>query len=171
MYFQQLKKKHFDIIDAPDLFTVLSVNYYNATTAYIEIEAPNYASFSGQNLMLKVSDKTLNGFNDIFTNTMILSVDNEVNKSYCDIYTFKNNLLLNCTNPNLLPNEIAIYNTIGQVVASYPLAKQQQNEIPLYLNDNIYIAKLVFDGKVLAKKIMIKKAKLLKFKKSLINLN
>jgi hypothetical protein len=153
---QQLKKKHFDIIDAPDLFSVLSVNYYNATTAHIEIEAPNYTSFSGQNLILKLSDKTLNGFTDVFTNTMVLSVDNKVNNSYCDIYTFKNNLLLNCTNPVLLPNEITIYNAIGQVVASYPLAKQQRNEISLYLNDNIYIAKLVFDGKVFAKKIRVK---------------
>lgn len=153
-----LNSKHFTLNNAPSALTIDSVYYTNASEATISLYNGG-SSVSTDDFSVTIDKKLLNGFRDITSNKVdVLSVgDVQFAEAEVSIYSHNGTLTLKCDRPSALPQSVDVYNTLGQLVATYNVNQQHINTISINLEPNIYIVHLMVDKAPYTERIIITK--------------
>ncbi len=148
-----LKKKYFDLNNAPPGVEIDTVIWINATDATIKL----IGNISGNTTLSVTLDKKLiNTFQEITSNTLGTSGIKPTieNPPEIKVYTTNNVLKIDCTEPQLLGRTVGIFNLTGQQVAVYQISPQNENSINLNLKAGIYLVRIFYDNKPQTQRII-----------------
>lgn len=138
------KKKNFTLIsDFSDAY-IYDVYQIDASTGMVEVATSNPNGFLNASVSIAIDQAILNGFNAITTNPIIVSIPDGISNSNTNlqVFAFNNTLQITTDNPSELPDKFEVFNKLGQLVAVYPLDKNQLNQIPLNVPGDIYIIRI-----------------------------
>lgn len=152
----KLRTTYFSLESEPTGLTIDSVYWINSSQARIAISSSNPDLSASSVSSVIVDDNILNGFNDIITNG-ISSVENiPLAREEWKVYISPETINLVCNTPEKLPDNIEIYNTIGQLVSTYRIEQIAHNSIPANLVSGIYFVRLFINGVPQSKPIIVK---------------
>lgn len=142
--------------DNPDLY-IEQVQYEHAAAARVTVRGANEADIEGAAFSLVVSDGILNGFSPLETRTMQVGSDETIHDGSPDIqvYASSGQLFIRTDKPEALPVSAEVFNTLGQLAASYPLQRSAVNVITAGLPSDIYYVRLVMKGGITMRKVFI----------------
>ncbi len=133
-----LLTEYFKLNNAPEGLTILSVQYRSASECILTLSASvnNYPQLS-----VTIDEKAINTWQSITSNKLETAGNDEQTafRASVTLYNSNNQLIIRCTNPEILPNEAEIFNVNGQSMGRWSLEKSYQNIIPHNLNAGLYI--------------------------------
>lgn len=153
-YFNQpiLDTEDFVLNNAPAGLTIGSVDYINASRATIHL---NGDAGDANEISVTLKAKILNGYGDLTTNELSLDNGSDLfSKPGIVLFATQNALHLKCDSPELLGEQLVIYNLSGQVVRLVQLEKTQLNTIGLNIQPGIYFCRFIFNGKSESKHVV-----------------
>ncbi len=147
-----LTPSHFSLNDAPQAVKIQSVEYISASKCLLFL---NKNVEDALTLSVRISEKALNSWNDIISNTLGGDGLGD-NQLQLEIRTKINNglLQLNCTQPELLGDLAYLYNLNGQIIQQFRLQKQSQQTFSFNEPKGVYILQLAYANKLLRRKIV-----------------
>ena len=138
-----LKKKYFTLNNAPQDLTIDTVIYQNASQATI-IFSGNANGSSEISLTLK--EKILNSFEDLTSSSIILGTGFISDKKpEVNIFSTQNTICIKCNSPELLGNEMEIFNISGQLLTTVKIEKKSLNRFTLNIPPGYYLCRYVFE--------------------------
>ncbi len=142
--------------DNPDIY-IESVMHEHATAARVTVRGYNSADIEGTAFSLVVSDSILNGFRPLETRTLLVGSDEDFFERFTDIqvYASSGQLYIRTDKPEELPLSAEVFNTLGQLAASYPLQRSAVNVISAGLPADIYYVRLVMKDGITMRKVLI----------------
>lgn len=147
-----LKNEDFVLNNAPSGLNIESVNYSNAAQATITLSGNTDEAYK---ISVTIKSGILNGFNDITTNEMALGTDDKLFiKPKVEVYSNRNILFLKCSKPQLLGEQVEIFNPSGQLIRLATIEHIQLNRIDVNLIQGIYFCRYQFDGKTQTQKLV-----------------
>jgi hypothetical protein len=145
-YFNQpiLDNKYFTLNDAPAGIGIEAVSYLDASTARITLSG---IVEDTPKISVTIKDAILNSFVDVTTNELLLDVESSLfNKRKVVFYTTHHSLYMICETPELLGEQIVIFNLTGQAFETVSIEKEQQNTVELTLKPGMYFVRYQLDG-------------------------
>jgi hypothetical protein len=135
---------------------IKSVRHSNASEAEVYLsEIPNS---SAESVSITIDPEMLNGFQTLTTNTVTLTTNADFDFTGASVNIFSERgkiITIDCDRPNSLPGSFEVYNTVGQLVGVYSLEQQSRNRVYVELNENIYIVRMMVDGKPVTKRVVL----------------
>ena len=147
-----LEKEFFKLNNAPAGLEIESVDYLNASLARLTL---NTNAKIASEVSVTISSSVLNGFSDVTTNTITLSAEEKgALSNEVLLYGTSGLLKMKCEDPNLLGNELEIFDLSGKLVQVVPVQKVPVNSFNLYLKPGFYVCRYAFDGNIQTQKII-----------------
>ncbi|MBN2174637.1 MAG: CotH kinase family protein [Bacteroidales bacterium] len=148
-----LKKKYFTLNNAPMGMDIDTVVYENASQAAIYLQGSvNYPV----EISVTLDAKIINSFSDLTSNEISINVGiNSGVVPNVELYIKGNSLIIRCNQPQLLGEEIEIFNLIGKLVNTYSIDNTTSNTITIDQNTGIYFCRYNINGQYLTQRIVI----------------
>lgn len=152
-----LNRAHFEVNGTPLTLGIESVHHENASSARIKITHDGFSSIWGTNFTLTIKDSILNGFRPLTTENILVGTDDDpsVTKFDLTLYAASGNIYVKTTMPEMLPERLVIYNSLGQVAGIYPLMQSATNVLPVNLPPDLYIVRVITSSGPVTRKVII----------------
>jgi len=153
-----LKKKYFTLNCSQEAIFIDTVYYISASEAKVQLINGYPDRGVSADLSVTISKSILNGFEDLTTNSLALnasSIQMDETNVHIDIFARGQTFVIRCNRPALLPQNVELVNTAGQIVGVYAIADSFVNEIETQLPDGVYYIRLITQGKAISKQIII----------------
>lgn len=152
---QVLKKKYFELNNAPPDLVIDTVIFLNASEATIMLSG---YLIDPVDVSVTLDSKILNSFEDLTTSLLTVGIDdNRMIEDDFKVYAKQNTIVVNCSQPKLLGERIEVFNLTGKRVKIAKLNESRLNEITINLNPGIYFCRFSMNGKPITKSISIMK--------------
>jgi len=140
-----LKNKYFTLNNAPPGLSIDTVIYLNASQATIMLSGNLNNPVE---LSVSMKAKILNSFKDLTSDELSVSVDSKpIIQSRVLLYTTSNAIHLKCNTPELLGDEIEIFNLSGQLIMRAKIDQIPINIIGIEMRPGIYFCRFQLDGR------------------------
>lgn len=143
---KKLTNKHFNWADdaaGPEIDTVL---YQNASQAQVLLKTSVLASTVTEGLALKVDKDVLNSFSNLTSNRLLLNgLESPDYRKQTQVFYRFGILNIRTQNPEMLDQELMLFNMMGQRMGTYQLEKRQIQEISVPLSAGHYMLRLHYE--------------------------
>lgn len=151
-----LDKKYFSLQNAPEGVVIDTIVWLNASNALVSLATTNTNS-SASTFSIQIDNDILNGFKNLTTNSITLndSAILQLTDVGVDVYAHNNVIYIRSNRLDVLPNEVAIYSSLGQLEGMYPIQNQYENKVQVGLSTGVYFVQVYVSGKPLIKKVVL----------------
>lgn len=153
-YFNQtiLENESFLLNNAPPGLLIESVTFLNASKALIRLTGNTDDT---DEISITIKSEILNGYSNITTNELNLGVNSDFSvKTQPLVYATQNTIYIKCDFPELLGNQVEIFNISGQRVKALKIEKEQLNSIGLNVKRGMYFCRYQFNKKIHTQKVV-----------------
>lgn len=153
---QVLYSEYFRIEGLPNIVTIDTVLFNSAAQATIVLSENASIQTVQNSLTLTILPDVLNGFKTLKTNSIILDSKQSRSNLELKVYTKGKSLLIKCTNPEKLPEQVNIYNIMGNHVNTIKIEKVSINNVYTDLAKGVYFVSFIIDNQAHIEKVVIK---------------
>lgn len=147
-----LRNNFFALNNAPSGLAIESVTYLNASQATIKLSGN---ADGADEISVTIKAEILNGFTDVTTNELSLGDGfASLIKPKVVLYTSSNTIHLDCSHPELLGDQMEVFNIWGQSIKISRIEQSQINKINVNTTQGVYLCRYQFDGEIHSRQVV-----------------
>ena len=153
------RNKHFKLNNESALFSKDSIFFTDASTALMQVTSSKPGSRLPPDFSVTVYDKVINSFTELSTEHYGLELSNKSSISPEDnlrAYISNGEIVITCSQPDYLGNELQIYSMLGVKLANADLEHKYTNRISINTSDLFLVVRLSYNGEPYSFKLVAK---------------
>jgi hypothetical protein len=151
------KTKYFTLNCNDESATVFNAYQISANEGMVEISTSQRDAFVNSDCSITIDSDILNSYNSLTTNSVFVSISDELSNQKPDILVFsaENNINIQTNNTSSWPEKMEVYNTLGQQMAVFELEPTGFNQIYSTLPYGIYVVRIKMENTLITQKVIL----------------